>query len=372
MNIYPVLLCGGSGARLWPASRPGLPKAFLALTGARSGFQQTLARVSRPRTLETPIVVAGAAHQDLVCEQLAAIGLSATLVFEPGARDSGPAIAAAAAFIARRDASGIAIFLACDHHIEDEQAFADALDTAIVGATQGYVVTLGIAPREPSTAFGYIRPGKPIGRGPLRRVAAFTEKPTLAAARRYIAAGWLWNSGDFIVRASTLLAEIDAHAPRLGAAVLAAEEAHPRSGGHFLSDAFLRAPKVSIDYAVMEKTGRAAVLPVGFAWSDLGSWRAVLAASRTDPAGNAVHGDGRLHQASGCIVRAGPGRTVMAVGVKDLAIIVADDAVLVCDLGGSEEIKPLVNAMERRPATEGAGRGRRRRRWTRLRGRTEK
>jgi mannose-1-phosphate guanylyltransferase/mannose-6-phosphate isomerase len=347
MRVYPVLLCGGSGARLWPASKPGSPKAFLPLTGALSGFQRTLMRVGRTPGFELPLVVAGVAHREVVAEQMGAFGLSATVILEPAPRDSGPAVAATAAFIARRDPGGVAIILACDHHLADEAAFIAALREAAQGAGAGHLVTLGVKPRAPSPEFGYIRPGRRIGSGLLRRVAAFVEKPDAATASRYLAAGYLWNSGDFVARASVLLDELRAHAPDLARAASAAEEARTESGVHLLSSSFLDSPAISFDHAVMEKTRRAAVLPVAFPWSDLGTWEAVRAASPTDDAGNASIGDCVLDGAEGCLVRVQPGRRVVAIGVRDLAIVVEDDGVLVCDLSASARLKALLEARSR-------------------------
>ena len=192
MTIYPVIMCGGAGSRLWPASRPGRPKQFLALAGERSLFQNTVLRVSPLADDGRVIVVAGTGHADAVASQLAEIGAEAIVLLEPEARDSGPAMAAAAAWIERLDPAGVAAIMASDHHIPDDAAFRDAVRIAATEAANGRIVTLGVTPTSPSSAYGYICPA---GAG-LAPVSRFVEKPDRDTAARYLAEGFLWNSGD--------------------------------------------------------------------------------------------------------------------------------------------------------------------------------
>lgn len=334
--LYPVIMCGGAGSRLWPASRPSRPKQFIPLAGNRSLFQETAMRVAGlAEGGGRLIVVAGVGHRTWIVDQLEEIGIEAQLLLEPEARDSAAAMAAAAAWTQQRDPDGVNAFVASDHHIPDHEAFRQAVRVAAAeAATAGRIVTLGVRPTEPSSAYGYI---KPQGEG-LSAVAAFVEKPDTDTAARHVAAGYLWNSGNFIVGATTLVDELRLHAPAVEAA---ARAALPDGGGSILTlgPAFGGAPKISIDYAVMEHTRRAAVLPVDFAWSDLGAWDAIHATGEGD------FGMHVLEDAEGCLVRAPEGVMVAALGVRNLAIVAERDAILVCDLSRSQEVKRVVERL---------------------------
>ncbi|MFZ5728043.1 MAG: AGE family epimerase/isomerase [Pseudomonadota bacterium] len=341
MSVYPVIMCGGSGTRLWPESRPERPKQFLALVGARSMFQDTVLRVAPLAERGEVLIVAGAGHASLITTQLAQIGVAATVLLEPEPRDSAPAMAAACAWIAARDPDGVAVVVAADHHIPDGEAFGHAARTAVDAARAGHIVTLGIAPTSPSTAYGYISPGERLG--PVCRVEAFVEKPDAQTAQRYIEAGYLWNSGNFVVAAQVLMAELETFAPEIASAAREAISHAVSSDGVApvvrLSEAFRQARKISIDYAVMERTRRTAVLPVDFAWSDLGAWEAVMAASPADDAGNVVLGDALLIDARNCLVRAGEGRQVAVLGLSELAVIADGPRILVSRLADSQKVK---------------------------------
>jgi len=333
MALFPVIMCGGAGTRLWPASRPSRPKQFLPLTGRRSPFQETVERVAPlVRDGGKLVVVGGVAHRRWIVEQLAELGVAAQVLLEPEGRDSAPAMAAAAAWVVRQNPAGIVAFLASDHHIPDHPAFREALMQAAQSTGNGRIVTLGIRPTEPSSAYGYI---KPTGAG-LSDVAAFVEKPDTATAETYIGNGYLWNSGNFIVSARTLLDELRIFAPEIEVAVLAGLDGASAETVLTLADGFLGAPRISIDYAVMEKTRRAAVLEVDFAWSDLGAWDAIAAASQDDA------GPHILEDSTNCLIRAPVGTLVATLGVHNLAIIVEADAILVCDLDRGQEVKRVV------------------------------
>ena len=292
------------------------------------------------------VIVAGVAHAAAVKEQLAAINLSAAILLEPEARDSAAAIAAACAWIEARDKDGVAIVVASDHHVPDANAFRAAMEIAAQAADGGVIVTLGIAPTSPNTAYGYIDPGAAEG-GDVRKIAAFVEKPNAETAQTYIGKGYLWNSGNFVARASVLLQELDVHAPVVATAARAGvAEAAEHDGAFLLGDAFRAAPKVSIDYAVMEKTARAAVIPVRFAWSDLGAWDAVWSASDKDAHGNFARGAVSQHASAGNYIHAAPGVHVAAVGVRDLAIVADGGHVLVADLAQSQSVKTLVDGLK--------------------------
>ncbi|MBA4794635.1 MAG: AGE family epimerase/isomerase [Phenylobacterium sp.] len=341
MAVYPVIMCGGSGTRLWPESTPTRPKQFLPLVGERSMFQDTVLRVAGLAEGGQVVVVAGAAHADLIASQLSATGVEAAVLLEPEPRDSAPAMAAACAWIEARDASGVAVVVAADHHIPDGEAFRAAAGLAIEAARDGRIVTLGVSPTAPSTAYGYISPGAELG--PVRQVAAFVEKPDAATAERYIAEGYLWNSGNFVVAAGVLMAELDRFAPEIAAAARDSIESSSVAGcgrpATELAPAFRNAPKISIDYAVMEKTDRAAVLPVSFAWSDLGAWDAVWSVGAQDASGNVVSGDGLLVDVEGSLVRAGDGMGVAVIGLSNIAVIADRGRVLVSSLGATQKVK---------------------------------
>jgi mannose-1-phosphate guanylyltransferase/mannose-6-phosphate isomerase len=344
-------MCGGSGTRLWPASRPERPKQFIPLVGALSTFQQAVLRVAGLQGARPPVIVGGAAHAELIRRDLEGLGLDAVVLLEPEPRDSAAAVAAAAAWIADADPEGVAVLIASDHHVPDADAFRQAGDAAVAAARQGFIVTLGVQPAGPATAYGYIRAGDALADGNSRRVAAFVEKPDAETAARYVAEGYLWNSGNFVFPARLLLEELETHAPGIAAAARSAVRGATTQGSALrLSDAFRAAPKTSIDYAVMEKTERAAVVPVGFSWSDLGAWDAVLAASHLDEQGDSVLGHAVRIDTKNCLIRTVDGMVVAAIGVENLAIIVEKDSVLICRLDRSQDVKAVAEALKARRA----------------------
>lgn len=335
--VYPVILCGGSGTRLWPASRPSRPKHFIPLAGNRSLFQETVQRVT-PLVTDGGrlIVVGGVSHQKTILRQLSEIGASAVVLLEPEGRDSAAAMAAAAIWTRRQSADAVNLFVPSDHHVPDHDAFHQSVRTAVKASLAGQIVTLGIVPTSASSAYGYIAPTFPG----LSAVAAFVEKPTEAAARRYIDNGYLWNSGNFIVRADVLEEEFIQSANSLHASVTHAVDAATKdSGCILLGDSFRAAAKISVDYAIMEKTKRASVLPVNFEWSDLGAWDAVHDSGEGDVG---VH---ILEDSEGCLIRANDGVLVAAIGLRNVGIVVERDAVLVTDLKRSQDVKKVVKRL---------------------------
>lgn len=342
---HPVILCGGAGTRLWPASRPERPKAFLPLTSERTLLQETALRVADAPGAAEPLVVAAAAHAALVRVQLAEVGITARLVTEPGGRGSAPAIAIATLEIARGAPDGLMVVVACDHHVPDGAAFNAGVEAALPAAAAGAIVTFGVKPAKASDAYGYIRPGEPLA-GSVKRVAEFREKPNLADAADLNALGWLWNSGNFVFAAEVMLAELETRAPAVLSAARAALAGAERSGGDIaLGAPFLRAPNIAIDVAVMETTDHAAVLPVDYAWSDLGAWDAVLEAASVDAQGNAVTGQAVLVDSRGCLVRAGEAK-VVAVGLTNIAVVVEDGRVLVTDLARAQQVRGAAAQVE--------------------------
>lgn len=345
--IYPVILCGGSGTRLWPASRSDQPKQFLKLVGDRSSFQETVLRVKDIPGVAEVVVVTGEAMVAFVAEQTAEIGAWATILVEPEARDSAPAVAAAAAYVQAQDPAGVVLMLAADHHIAQPEIFQQAAVTAARAAERGYIVTFGVQPTVPATGFGYIRPGAPLLDGSVREVAAFVEKPDQATAERYLLEGYLWNSGNFAFQASTLLAEFDVFEPTVAAAArgCVAGLALEAGIGRLNREAFAQAKKISLDYAIMERTQKAAVAPAAFAWSDLGAWDAIWEASTRDDDGNAWAGDVELHGSSNVLVRS-TGPYVGVIGVNDIVVVAEPDAVLVCHRKDSQAVKTLVDGLK--------------------------
>jgi mannose-1-phosphate guanylyltransferase/mannose-6-phosphate isomerase len=341
-RIIPLIMCGGAGTRLWPASREVLPKQFLPLFGPRSTFQNTLQRVSDPALFERPIVITNTAYRFMVQEQLAEIALEADVLLEPARRDSGPAIVAGAAFAQIRDGDAVVLALAADHVVNDTAAFVAACRDGLVAADAGRIVTFGVEPERPATEYGYIRPGELLS-GEVRAVAKFVEKPDPATAADYIKAGYLWNSGNFMFRAAVLLDEYRvADAPSV-ATVIEAVTGAGRDLGFVTLDpeAFARAKPISIDYAVMEKTSHAAVVPVSCGWSDVGSWRAVWELSGKDEQGNAAQGAVVFEDSRNCNVSTD--RALVALeGVDDLVVVATQDAVLVSRQMDASGVKRLV------------------------------
>ena len=341
-KIVPLIMCGGAGTRLWPASREVRPKQFLPLFGARSTFQDTLTRVSDTGLFERPIVITNAAYRFMVVEQLAEIGIEADVLLEPMRRDSGPAIAAGAVFGQTRDKDAVVLALAADHVVQDTQAFVAACRQGLVAAEAGRIVTFGIKPERAATEYGYISPGDAIS-GEVRAVAKFVEKPDQATASEYIKAGYFWNSGNFMFRASVLIEEYRKFDTASVEAVTNAVTKAGRDLGFVTldPDAFGAAKAISIDYAVMEKTAHAAVAPVACGWSDVGSWHAVWELSDKDAQGNAAQGRTVFEDSRNCNV-ATDKALVALEGVDDLVVIATEDAVLVSRQKDANGLKRLV------------------------------
>ena len=341
-KIVPVIMCGGAGTRLWPASREVRPKQFLPLFGARSTFQDTLTRVSDTGLFERPIVITNAAYRFMVVEQLAEIGIEADVLLEPMRRDSGPAIAAGAVFGQTRDKDAVVLALAADHVVRDTGAFLAACRQGLASAMSGRITTFGVKPERAATEYGYISPGDAIS-GEVRAVAKFVEKPDQATASEYIKAGYFWNSGNFMFRASVLIEEYRKFDTASVEAVTNAVTKAGRDLGFVTldPDAFGAAKAISIDYAVMEKTAHAAVAPVACGWSDVGSWHAVWELSDKDAQGNAAQGRTVFEDSRNCNV-ATDKALVALEGVDDLVVIATEDAVLVSRQKDANGLKRLV------------------------------
>jgi mannose-1-phosphate guanylyltransferase/mannose-6-phosphate isomerase len=347
--LTPVILSGGSGTRLWPLSRKNLPKQFLALSGDATLFQQTVERTRALAGVGAPIVVCSEEHRFLVAEQLRALNVEgASILLEPRPRNTAPAIALAACQALANDAEATLLVLPADHLIGDTSSFAEAVGKALPLAEQGWLVTFGIRPEAPETGFGYIKRAEAAGAAGFR-VERFVEKPDAATAQKYVEAGdYEWNSGMFLFKASRYLDELQQHAPTIYAAGKAAFE-KAKADLDFVrvdKEAFAASPDTSIDYAVMEKTTRAAVVPVSCAWSDIGSWDALWAASQRDGDGNRLEGDVIAIDSRNCFVRGTDRRLVAALGLDDIVIVDTPDAVLVAPRTRVQDVKRLVERIK--------------------------
>ena len=345
-TIIPLIMCGGAGTRLWPASREGRPKQFLPLFGAHSTFQDTIQRVSDPALFARPIIVTNAQYRFLVAEQLAEIGAEADIMLEPARRDSGPAIAAGAAWAAGRADNPIVLALAADHVISDSAAFVAACRRGAEAARSDRVVTFGVRPTRPATEYGYIRAGAALG-AEIFAVEKFVEKPDPTTVQRYLKEGYLWNSGNFMFGAALLLAEYEKFEPQSFEAVVAAVERAGRDLGFVTleRESFARVEAKSIDYAVMERTERAAVMPVSYGWSDVGSWQAVWELSSRDAAGNFAHGSVVFVDSGGCYVTSDK-HLVALLGVENLVVVTTADAVLVAKRENADGLRRLVQQLK--------------------------
>ncbi|WP_457941343.1 mannose-1-phosphate guanylyltransferase/mannose-6-phosphate isomerase [Mesorhizobium sp. 10J20-29] len=341
-----MILSGGSGTRLWPLSRASKPKQFLSFGSSRSLFQNTLRRCQGEGFDPRPIVVGAYNHRFLLAEDLLHAGVAADILLEPLPRNSCAAIAAGCLHAIKRSTDAMVLVLAADHHIPDARAFGEAVADAAGDAKNGYLVTFGVRPSFAATGYGYVQPGDPLKCA--FRVKRFVEKPKRADAENYVARGYLWNSGNFLFRADAFLAQLSELQPDILGAVNAAMVG-AKSDLDFLrldATAFAEAPSISVDYAIMEKTDKAAVLPVEYAWSDIGSWDAVADVVDQDVMGNAVIGEAEIIDSHDSIVHSETKLTTL-IGVDGMVVVATRDAVLVAPKTRAEEVKALVEQMHR-------------------------
>ncbi|TNE30052.1 MAG: mannose-1-phosphate guanylyltransferase/mannose-6-phosphate isomerase [Sphingomonadales bacterium] len=341
MEIVPVILSGGAGTRLWPLSTSQTPKQFLPLLGSHSLLQQTIIRMRRADIVNDPILVTNVIHGDQLDDQLKEVGCAPfRLIREPAGRNTAPAIALAA--LEAPTSETLLLVLPSDHVIKDATAFGEAIRQAVPHAEKGWLVTFGVRPEYPETGYGYIRAGADISAG-VQEVEAFVEKPDAVDAAIMIAeGGHFWNAGIFLFRADALLGAMRTHASDILEATVKARALGHRHG--FIVEpepiAFSDVPAKSIDYAVMEKAAKVAVVPVSMGWSDLGSWDMVHAVGERDAAENVVDGDVTAIDSRNCLLRT-TGTRIATIGVSDLIVIVTADAVLIAPRGQSQDVRRL-------------------------------
>ncbi|MFT8642762.1 MAG: mannose-1-phosphate guanylyltransferase/mannose-6-phosphate isomerase [Acetobacter orientalis] len=348
-TVVPVILSGGSGSRLWPVSRSCFPKQFWPLLSDKTLVQETAMRGVNAQ-LGNPVVICNEAHRFIVAEQLREIGITDShILLEPVARNSAPAIAAAAFLVAEKNPDAILWIMAADAAIQDQELLKKALNSAVQAASEGYITTFGIRPTKPETGYGYIERGTALKSVEgAYHIKQFIEKPDAARAEKLVKdERYSWNSGMFIAKASVLLREIETFEPKIFSHVK--EAVQNRVSDHdferLAASAFKECPDISIDYSVAERTKVAAVVPASFGWSDIGSWDAVWEITPKDADGNAIFGDVFLDGTKNCYVRS-EGMVTTATGVEDLIVIVTGDAVMVSHRDRAQDVKKMVTRLK--------------------------
>lgn len=355
--IYPVILSGGSGSRLWPMSRAGYPKQFLSLHGD-SGLTMLQATANRVKSSQfaNPLMVCNEEHRFILAEQLRQIGVQPEgILLEPVARNTAPAVAVAALRLSKLQPDALMLVLPSDHVILDDDGFHQAVGTAARAASEGALVTFGITPTQPETGYGYIQRGEPwqAGEAGAYKVTRFVEKPDLKTAEQYLSSGeYSWNSGIFLFRADAYLSELENYQPEMLTAARAALDNSQEDLNFCRLDkaAFSESPSNSIDYAVMEHTRKAAVVPANMGWSDLGAWSALWDIENKDDQGNVVKGDVLLHDTRNSYVHADHAMVAVS-GLDNIIVVATDDAVLVIDKNNAQGVKKLVDQLK----SEGRG-----------------
>lgn len=348
MTVRPVILCGGSGTRLWPLSSDLVPKQLLSLTGSATLLQATVERVSG-EMFEPPVIVTRESFAEAIVEQLAAIGAEVEkMLLEPGARNTAPAIAAAAFAQLADHGDALLLVMPSDHAILDEKAFADAVRAAVPAAVAGQIVTFGVPPRRVETGYGYIEIDRNEETAPLGKVARFTEKPDAATAATYVADGrHLWNAGIFLFRASTIVDELRQHAPLVAPACEASVAGAAAEGKlvRLERDPFLASPSISIDYAVLEKSSRVCVVEARMDWSDIGSWEALWEIGEKDSDGNVVSGKAVVLNSHGCLIRNETDVPVAVVDSAEMIVVVSHSGSLIIPRSAAQNAKLVSEAL---------------------------
>lgn len=345
--IIPIILSGGAGTRLWPLSNEAKPKQFLRFGSDFSLMQQTVLRCSGEVFDARPIIVSGDSQRFLIAEDLRGIFREADIILEPLRRDSCAAIVAGCLQALKRSPEAVVLVLAADHQIPDSGAFVAAVTRARHVAEQGYLTSFGVRPKYPATGYGYIKPGERLSVDTCSRIEKFVEKPDAQTAETYMREGYLWNSGNFLFSAKAFIDEIEKLAPEILAAVSASFD-QVRLDVDFIwlgADGFSKSPKISVDFAVMEKTERAAVCAVDYEWNDIGSWDAVHTLLPQDGSANVIVGRGIALKGSNNLVHSNHHVTAL-YGVDDLVVVVTEDCLLVTKRGLTEKVKDVVEALK--------------------------
>jgi len=344
--IVPVIMAGGSGTRLWPLSRQLHPKQFLPLVSDKTMLQETCGRLLGIDH-QPPLFICGEEHRFTVAEQLRLGGFEFShIILEPEGRNTAPAVALAALQALKNNSQHdpVLLVLAADHVIKDEQAFVSAIAAALPFAEQGKLVTFGIVPQSPETGYGYIKTGASLGESTAMRVDEFVEKPDRATAESYLSSGkYLWNSGMFLFKASQFLLELEAQQPEILSVCQRAMSKASVDVDFIRPDTeiFITCPEDSIDYAVMEKTDAAVVIPMDCGWSDVGSWSALWEVSEKDSNGNTIKGDVLALDSNDCFIQS-DGKLIATIGLKNVVIVESDDAIMVADKARVQEVKTIV------------------------------
>ena len=349
MHYYPVILSGGAGSRLWPASREFYPKPMLPMFGKQTLLQDTATRLDVADSVQAPLFVCNEEHRFLVAEQIRALGKEAeAIMLEPEGRNTAPALTLAALHLAETDPEALMVVMPADHVIPDQAAFSAAVEQGGELAQKGYLVTFGVVADKPETGYGYINRGEEIADSGCFSVDHFVEKPDADTAKGYVDSGdYYWNSGIFVMRADRWLEEIGKYQADILAACRVSME-QGKSDADFLradKDAFLESPSDSIDYAVMEKTDRAAVVPLETRWSDVGSWSSIWEISEQDGDGNVARGDVLTHGTKNSLLIA-DGRCIAAVGLDEIIVIETADAILVANKNNCQDVKKIVSQLK--------------------------
>jgi len=349
MTYYPVVLTGGAGSRLWPVSREFYPKPLLPMFGDQTLLQGTAKRLDSIAAIGKPVFVCNEEHRFLVAEQVRALGKEPeAILLEPQGRNTAPALTIAALYLVEKDPDALMVAMPADHVIPDPESFTAAVEQGGKLAEKGHLVTFGVVADKPETGYGYIRRGAQIGDSGVFQVERFVEKPDLETAQQYVDAGdYYWNSGIFLLRADSWLQEIAKFQPDILAACQQAMAGAKRDSDFVRVDkqAFLSSPSDSIDYAVMEKTDHAAVVPLQTSWSDVGSWSSIWEISERDDAGNVSRGDILVHETRNSLLMA-QNRCIAAVGVEDVIVVETADAVLVANKNRCQDVKAIVGQLK--------------------------
>lgn len=348
VKIIPIILAGGAGTRLWPLSREQAPKQFLSLAGGQTLLSQTLQRCHGGPFHPRPIIVGADADRGHLLSAIQTSCIEADILLEPVRRNSCAAIAVGALCALERDPDALVLTLAADHHIADREKFQTAVEKATSAAQAGYLVSFGVKPTAPATSYGYILTGEKLDGISVERAQKFVEKPDLKTARCYVDQGYLWNSGNFLFKAKQFLDEVSKFSePVLFAAKRALQHAKHERDFSCLSEAeYARSPNISVDYAVMEKTHKACVLPVDYAWQDVGTWDTVAQTLTPDANGNAIVGRGLVENSHSVTIYSEDLLTTV-IGCNDLIVVATQDAILVLQKGHAESVKALVETLQK-------------------------